>query len=74
MNNLSNNDQGIQVLLRLLHMKGLKDLEKLLIRCYEIQKKYQYETDRNTPLIMMEKIIEEEVSRKYKKEQEEVDK
>jgi len=74
MSNINNSDHGLQVLLKLLHMKGSKDLENLLIRCYEIQKKHQYEAERNATLVIMQKLIEEEVSKKYEKEEEDVDK
>ena len=55
-------DQGLEVLLKILHMKGLKDYENLLKKCYEIQKKFQYEPERNIPLVHMQKLIEKEVS------------
>jgi len=58
-------DHGIQILVKILHMKGLKNYENLLKQCYEIQKKFQYETERNTPLVLMKKLIEEEISKKY---------
>jgi len=59
------NDQGIDVLLKILHMKGLKDYENLVRKCYEIQSSFQYETERDRPLVLMQKLIEEEVSREY---------
>ena len=73
MNNI-NDDQGQEVLLKILHMKGLKDLKNLLKQCYSVQKKYQYETERNTPLVLMQKLIEQEVSKKHEKKDNEVDK
>ena len=73
MNNL-NNDHAQDILLKILHMKGLKDLENLLKKCYSIQKKYQYETERNTSIVLIQKLIDEEVSKKREKKDKEVDK
>ena len=60
-------DYGLEVLLKKLHMKGLKADEELLKKCFEIQKKYQYETERNHPLVLTKKLIENEVEKRYEK-------
>ena len=60
----NHSDHGLEVLLKILHMKGLKDYENLLKKCYEIQKKYQYESERSSPLIKMQKLIDEKISKK----------
>ena len=46
---------------------SLNDLESLVKRCYEIQKKYQYEPERNNPLVLMQKHIDEVISEKGEK-------
>ena len=63
---MSNNqsDHGLEVLLKILHMKGLRDYENLLKKCYKIQKKYQYESERSSSLISMQKLLDEEILKK----------
>ena len=60
-------DHAQKVLLDILDEKGHRGYEKLVMVFYEIQKKYQYEKERNKPFQLMEKNLDEFIEKKVEK-------
>jgi hypothetical protein len=56
-------DYGLSTLLGVLGSHRGEVSEELVRKCYEIQKKYQYEADRDTPLQIMMQLVEKEISK-----------
>lgn len=64
----TSDDHALEVLLTI-HDEQQSEVSKdLLRRCYELQKKFQYERDRDKPLVMMQKLVETEVAKELETE------
>jgi hypothetical protein len=55
-------DNALEVLLEVRARKVPELDERLLRECYAIQKKFQYDRDREIPLDVMRRLIEQEVT------------
>jgi hypothetical protein len=60
-------DHAQKVLLDILDEKEHRDYEKLVMTFYEIQKKYQFEKERNKPFQLMEKSLDDFIEKKNDK-------
>ena len=56
-------DYGLRTLLGVLSNHRGEVSEDLVRKCYEIQKQYQYEPDRDEPLQLMMRMIEIEIAK-----------
>jgi hypothetical protein len=59
----NSDDVAIEVLLSLLGKEKAEVSEALVRQCFEIQKAFQYDKDREVPLDRMRRLVEAEVAR-----------
>lgn len=62
-------DKAVQVLLELWAREKTEVSAALVRQCYEVEKAFQYDRDRDVPLDKIRRLVEAEVSRQLEAEQ-----
>jgi hypothetical protein len=65
---VTNDDNGLIVLLQLLREGNYALPEALVVECYTIEKQYQYDRDRDVPLNHLRRLVEAEAGRQLEAE------